>query len=83
VATTPIDIENEFRAILSPDSLRAATASDAIFGVQPRGALLFRPPVQMRIPWLGSREVVLQLLLSRVDAYTTTISMRKSKGDVY
>jgi glycolate oxidase FAD binding subunit len=34
--TTPLDIENEFRAILSPDSIRAATAEDAVCGVQPR-----------------------------------------------
>ena len=34
--TTPLDIENEFRAILAPDSLRAATAADAVCGVQPR-----------------------------------------------
>jgi glycolate oxidase FAD binding subunit len=34
--TTPLDIEHEFRAILAPDSLRAATAADAVCGVQPR-----------------------------------------------
>jgi glycolate oxidase FAD binding subunit len=34
--TPLLDIENEFRAILAPDSLRAATASDAACGVQPR-----------------------------------------------
>jgi glycolate dehydrogenase FAD-binding subunit len=34
--TTPLDVENEFRAILAPDSLRAATAADAVCGVQPR-----------------------------------------------
>ena len=34
--TTPLDIENEFRAILSPDSIRAATPADAVCGVQPR-----------------------------------------------
>jgi glycolate oxidase FAD binding subunit len=34
--TTPLDIENEFRAILAPDSIRAATAADAVCGVQPR-----------------------------------------------
>src|SRR5580698_601349 len=32
----PFDIEQEFRAILAPDSIRAATAADAICGVQPR-----------------------------------------------
>jgi glycolate oxidase FAD binding subunit len=34
--TTPLDIENEFRVILAPDSIRAATAADAVCGVQPR-----------------------------------------------
>jgi len=34
--TTPLDIEHEFRAILSPDSIRAATPADAVCGVQPR-----------------------------------------------
>src|SRR5580704_6896268 len=34
--TTPLDIEHEFRAILAPDSMRAATAADAVCGVQPR-----------------------------------------------
>lgn len=33
---TPLDIEPEFRAILSTDSVRAATAADAVAGVQPR-----------------------------------------------
>jgi glycolate oxidase FAD binding subunit len=33
---TPLDIEHEFRAILAPDSLHAATAADAVCGVQPR-----------------------------------------------
>jgi len=33
--TTPLDIEHEFRAILAPDSIRAATAADAVCGVQP------------------------------------------------
>jgi glycolate oxidase FAD binding subunit len=33
---TPVDIEHEFRAILAPDSLHAATAADAVCGVQPR-----------------------------------------------
>jgi glycolate oxidase FAD binding subunit len=36
MATTPLDIEHEFRAILAPDSIRAATAANAICGVQPR-----------------------------------------------
>src|SRR5580765_2726321 len=34
--TTPLDIEHEFRAILAPDSIRAATAADAVCGAQPR-----------------------------------------------
>jgi glycolate oxidase FAD binding subunit len=34
--TTPLDIANEFRAILAPDAIRAATAADAVCGVQPR-----------------------------------------------
>src|SRR5580693_7296997 len=33
---TPLDIEHEFRAILAPDSLHAATAADAVCGAQPR-----------------------------------------------
>ncbi|MGC1485930.1 MAG: FAD-binding oxidoreductase [Candidatus Acidiferrum sp.] len=36
MATTPLDIENEFRAILAAESLRAATAADAVCGIQPR-----------------------------------------------
>src|SRR5208282_2056784 len=36
MTTTPLDIENEFRAILAPDSVGEATASDAVCGVQPR-----------------------------------------------
>jgi glycolate oxidase FAD binding subunit len=34
--TTPLDIEHEFRAILAPDSIRAATPADAVCGIQPR-----------------------------------------------
>jgi glycolate oxidase FAD binding subunit len=34
--TTPLDIEHEFRAILAPDSIRAATAADSVCDVQPR-----------------------------------------------
>jgi glycolate oxidase FAD binding subunit len=34
--TAPPDIENELRAILPPDSLRAATPIDAVCGIQPR-----------------------------------------------
>jgi len=36
MATTPLAIENEFRAILAPDSIRGATAAEAVCGVQPR-----------------------------------------------
>jgi glycolate oxidase FAD binding subunit len=32
----PLDIEHEFRAILAPDSIRAATAAEAVCGLQPR-----------------------------------------------
>jgi glycolate oxidase FAD binding subunit len=32
----PLDIEHDFRAILAPDSIRAATAAEAVCGVQPR-----------------------------------------------
>ncbi|MHB8502549.1 MAG: FAD-binding oxidoreductase [Candidatus Acidiferrales bacterium] len=34
--TAPLDIEHEFRAVLAPDSIRAATAAHAVCGVQPR-----------------------------------------------
>jgi glycolate oxidase FAD binding subunit len=34
--TSPIEIEQEFRAILASDSIRAAGAADAVCGVQPR-----------------------------------------------
>jgi len=36
MATTPLDIEQEFRAILAPHAIRAAGAGDAVCGVQPR-----------------------------------------------
>jgi glycolate oxidase FAD binding subunit len=36
MATTPLDIENEFRAILAPDSIHTATAADEVCGLQPR-----------------------------------------------
>src|SRR5580692_3592812 len=35
----PLDIEHDFRAILAPDSIRAATAAQAVCGVQPRFVL--------------------------------------------
>jgi glycolate oxidase FAD binding subunit len=34
--TTPLDIAQEFRRTLAPDSVRAATAEDAVCSVQPR-----------------------------------------------
>jgi len=34
--TAPLHIENEFRAILAPDSIRPATAAEAVCGVEPR-----------------------------------------------
>jgi glycolate oxidase FAD binding subunit len=34
--TTPLDIANEFRAILAPDAIRSAAAADAVCAVQPR-----------------------------------------------
>jgi glycolate oxidase FAD binding subunit len=45
--TTPLDIEHEFRAILAPDSLRAATAADAVCGVQPR--LVLEPTSEQQL----------------------------------
>jgi glycolate oxidase FAD binding subunit len=34
--TAPLDIENEFRAIVGPDAICTATAADTVCGVQPR-----------------------------------------------
>jgi glycolate oxidase FAD binding subunit len=45
--TTPLDIENAFRAILGADSIRAATATDAFAGVQPR--LILEPVNEQQI----------------------------------
>jgi glycolate oxidase FAD binding subunit len=45
--TPLLDIENEFRAILAPDSLRAATAADAICRVQPR--LVLEPTSEQQL----------------------------------
>ena len=45
--TTPLDIEHEFRAILSPDSIRVATAADAVCGVQPR--LILEPSNEQQL----------------------------------
>jgi glycolate oxidase FAD binding subunit len=36
MATVPFDLENAFRAILASDSIRAASAADAVGGVHPR-----------------------------------------------
>src|SRR5580704_4322717 len=47
MATTPLDIENEFRAILAPDSIRAATPADAVCGMQPR--LVLEPINQQQL----------------------------------
>jgi glycolate oxidase FAD binding subunit len=45
--TTPLDIEHEFRAILAPDSVRAATAADAICGIQPK--LVLEPTTEQQL----------------------------------
>jgi glycolate oxidase FAD binding subunit len=45
--TPLLDIENEFRAILAPDSVRAATPSDAVNGVQPR--LVLEPNSEQQV----------------------------------
>jgi len=44
---TPLDIEQEFRAVLAPDSIRAATASDAVCGMQPR--LVLEPANELQL----------------------------------
>jgi len=36
MAMAPVDLEQDFRAILPPDSIRAAAPGDAVAGVQPR-----------------------------------------------
>ncbi len=45
--TTRLDIEHEFQAILAPDSNRAATAPDAVCGVQPR--LVLEPTSEQQL----------------------------------
>ncbi len=45
--TTPLDIDNEFRAILASDCIRAATAADAVCGVQPR--LVLEPASEQQL----------------------------------
>ena len=44
---TPLDIENDFRAILAPDSIRPATAADAVSGLQPR--LVLEPASEQQL----------------------------------
>ena len=44
---TQIALESQFRAILPPDSVRAATAADAISGVQPR--LVLEPATETQL----------------------------------
>lgn len=39
MATTPVELEHDFRAVLAPDSVRAGTTSDGVCGLQPRCAL--------------------------------------------
>jgi glycolate oxidase FAD binding subunit len=45
--TTPLDIEHEFRAILAPDSIRAATSADAVCGVPSR--LVLEPTSEQQL----------------------------------
>jgi glycolate oxidase FAD binding subunit len=45
--TTPPDIENEFRAILAPDCIRAAASSEAVSGVRPR--LVLEPSSEQQL----------------------------------
>jgi glycolate oxidase FAD binding subunit len=45
--TAPLDIEHKFRAILAPDAIRAATAAEAVCGVQPR--LVLEPANEQQV----------------------------------
>jgi glycolate dehydrogenase FAD-binding subunit len=45
--TTPIEIEQEFRAILGQDTVRTATPADAVCGIQPR--LVLEPTSEQQI----------------------------------
>src|SRR5579872_3758163 len=45
--TTPLDIEQEFRAILPADSIRTATTADAIRGITPR--LVLEPTSEQQL----------------------------------
>jgi glycolate oxidase FAD binding subunit len=47
MAMAPVDLEQDFRAILPPDSIRAATASDAVAGIQPR--LVLEPTDEQQV----------------------------------
>lgn len=47
MATAQLHIENEFRAILTADSVRAATAADAVCGVQPQ--LVLEPADEQQV----------------------------------
>ena len=47
MATTPLDIEQEFRAILAPEAVRAATPADAVCGAQPR--LILEPANEQQV----------------------------------
>lgn len=44
---TPLDIANEFRAILAPNSVRTATSADAVRGIQP--PLVLEPTNQIEL----------------------------------
>lgn len=45
--TTPLDLENEFRAILAPGAVRAGTSSDEVCGVQ--AGLLLEPGNELQL----------------------------------
>lgn len=47
MAMAPVDLEQDFRAILPPDSIRAATSADAVAGVQPR--LVLEPANEQQV----------------------------------
>jgi glycolate dehydrogenase FAD-binding subunit len=44
---TPLDLEHDFRAVLPPDSIRAAAPADAICGLQPR--LVLEPASEQQL----------------------------------
>ena len=47
MATTRLDIEHEFRALLAPDAIRSATGADAVGGIQPR--LVLEPTSEQHV----------------------------------